>query len=111
MRLHSRRGHDWTKRLETIAAALQGIACRSAIIDAELVLPDSAGRPDFYGLHRGWRSLRLAQMRWSPELRAALALNKQMVQLVQGFCGLTVGRRVASDPPPGAYRHTEQYNS
>jgi hypothetical protein len=22
----------------------------------ELVLPDSAGRPDFYGLHRGWRS-------------------------------------------------------
>jgi bifunctional non-homologous end joining protein LigD len=56
VRLYSRRGNDWTKRLETIAAALQGLACRSAIIDAELVLPDSAGRPDFYGLHRGWRS-------------------------------------------------------
>jgi bifunctional non-homologous end joining protein LigD len=33
-----------------------GIACRSAIIDAELVLPDAEGRPDFAGLHRGWRS-------------------------------------------------------
>jgi bifunctional non-homologous end joining protein LigD len=54
--LYSRRGNDWTKRLEAIAAALQGLSCRSAIIDGELVLPDAAGRPDFYGLHRGWRS-------------------------------------------------------
>ena len=56
MRLYSRRGNDWTQRLATIAEALQGIACRSAIIDAELVLPDAEGRPDFRGLHRGWRS-------------------------------------------------------
>jgi bifunctional non-homologous end joining protein LigD len=55
-RLYSRRGSDWTERLETIAAALQGLACRYAIIDAELVLPDSSGRPDFRGLHRSWRS-------------------------------------------------------
>jgi bifunctional non-homologous end joining protein LigD len=56
VRLYSRRGSDWTTGLETIAAALQGIVCRSAIIDAELVLPDAEGRPDFRGLHRGWRS-------------------------------------------------------
>jgi bifunctional non-homologous end joining protein LigD len=55
-RLYSRRGPDWTERLETIAAALQGLACRSAIIDAEIVLRDSSGRPDFRGLHRSWRS-------------------------------------------------------
>ena len=56
VRLYSQRGNDWTKRLEAIAAALQGIACRSTIIDAELVLPDAEGRADFRGLHRGWRS-------------------------------------------------------
>ena len=56
MRLYSRRGNDWTHLLTTVAEALQGIACRSAIIDAELVLPDAEGRPDFAGLHRGWRS-------------------------------------------------------
>jgi bifunctional non-homologous end joining protein LigD len=35
VRLYSRRGNDWTKRLETTAAALQGLACGSATIDAE----------------------------------------------------------------------------
>jgi bifunctional non-homologous end joining protein LigD len=57
VRLYSRRGSDWTKLLATVAEALQGIACRSATIDAELVLPDAKGRPDFYGLHRTWRSV------------------------------------------------------
>jgi bifunctional non-homologous end joining protein LigD len=56
VRLYSRRGNDWTRRLVTVADALKGIACRSAIIDGELVLPDAEGRPDFAGLHRGWRS-------------------------------------------------------
>jgi bifunctional non-homologous end joining protein LigD len=56
VRLYSRRGNDWTRMLATVAEALHGIACRSAIIDAELVLPDAEGRPDFAGLHRGWRS-------------------------------------------------------
>lgn len=56
VRLYSRRGNDLTKLLATIAEALQGLACRSAILDAELVLPDAKGRPDFRGLHRGWRS-------------------------------------------------------
>jgi bifunctional non-homologous end joining protein LigD len=56
VRLYSRRGNDWSRMLARVAGALQGIACRSAIIDAELVLPDAEGRPDFAGLHRGWRS-------------------------------------------------------
>jgi ATP-dependent DNA ligase len=56
VRLYSRRGSDWSKLLATVVAALQGLASRTAIIDAELVLPDAKGRPDFRGLHRGWRS-------------------------------------------------------
>ena len=57
MRLYSRRGNDWTHLLDDSRRSPAGeIACRSAIIDAELVLPDAEGRPDFAGLHRGWRS-------------------------------------------------------
>jgi ATP-dependent DNA ligase len=50
LRLYSRRGNDWTKRLAGLAEALAGIQCRSAVIDAELVFPAADGRPDFYRL-------------------------------------------------------------
>ena len=55
VRLYSRRGNDWTRRLATIAETLQRLPCRSAILDGELVLPDKRGVPDFDGLHRRWR--------------------------------------------------------
>jgi len=55
-RLYSRNGHEWTGRLPYLAKALQGLPSRSAVIDAELVLPDSDGRPDFRALHRGLSS-------------------------------------------------------
>jgi bifunctional non-homologous end joining protein LigD len=42
--------YDWTKRLASLAEALAGIRCRSAVIDAGLVFPAADGRPDFYSL-------------------------------------------------------------
>ena len=39
--LYSRNGHDWTARLPILAEALKDIPCRSAVIDAELCLPDA----------------------------------------------------------------------
>jgi bifunctional non-homologous end joining protein LigD len=51
LRLYSRRGYDWTKRLTSLAEALAGIRCNSAVIDGELVFPAADGRPDFYRLH------------------------------------------------------------
>src|SRR5262245_32433750 len=56
VRLFSRKGNDWTKRLTAIAEALANIPCQSAVIDAELVLPGADGAPDFYGLQAGLSS-------------------------------------------------------
>ena len=50
MRLYSRNGYDWTKRLPGFADAFQRLPCRSATLDGELVLPDEDGAPDFEGL-------------------------------------------------------------
>jgi len=50
VRLYSRNGHDWTKRLATLTEAFLGIPARSAIIDGELCFPTPSGAPDFYGL-------------------------------------------------------------
>ena len=50
LRLHSKSGSDWTKRLSLLAEALAGIRCKSAVIDAELVFPTSEGHPDFRAL-------------------------------------------------------------
>ena len=50
VRLYSRNGYDWTKRLPGFADAFQRLPCRSATLDGELVLPDEDGAPDFEGL-------------------------------------------------------------
>jgi bifunctional non-homologous end joining protein LigD len=50
VRLYSKAGHDWTKRLAGLAEALKGIACRSAVIDAEMCFLTGIGAPDFAGL-------------------------------------------------------------
>jgi bifunctional non-homologous end joining protein LigD len=49
VRLYSRNGYDWTKRLAALAEALAGTPSRSAILDAELVFPAANGAPDFGG--------------------------------------------------------------
>jgi ATP-dependent DNA ligase len=52
VRLFSRRGAEWTKRLPGLVDALRGIPTKSVILDGELCLPDAGGVPDFLGLHR-----------------------------------------------------------
>jgi bifunctional non-homologous end joining protein LigD len=56
LRLYSRSGCDWTKRLASLAEALGGIHCRSAVIDGELVFPAADGRPDLYRLQSAMAS-------------------------------------------------------
>jgi len=50
VRLHSRGGHDWTRRMPCLAEALQGVPCSSAVLDGELIMHDRRGRPYFNGL-------------------------------------------------------------
>lgn len=47
MRLYSRSGYDYAKRMANLAAALASIPCQSAVIDGEFVFPTSEGHPDF----------------------------------------------------------------
>jgi bifunctional non-homologous end joining protein LigD len=58
VRLYSRRGNEWTRRLPALTDALAAIPCRSAIIDAELCLPGAGGAPNFYGLPAAMRRRR-----------------------------------------------------
>jgi bifunctional non-homologous end joining protein LigD len=48
--LYSRNGHEWTKRLASLAEALQAIPRQSVVLDAELCFPGADGAPDFGGL-------------------------------------------------------------
>jgi len=50
VRLYSRRGHDWSKRLIALSDALRGIPAHSAVLDAELCFPGPDGAPDFFRL-------------------------------------------------------------
>ena len=50
VRLHSKSGSDWTKRLVLLADALAAIRCQSAVLDCELVFPTNEGHPDFRAL-------------------------------------------------------------
>jgi bifunctional non-homologous end joining protein LigD len=50
LRLYSRSGYDWTKRLASLAETLAGLHCKSAVIDGELVFPAADGSPNFYRL-------------------------------------------------------------
>ena len=50
VRLYSRNGYDWTKRLADLAGALGGISWRCATIDAQVVFPNAGSAPDYAGL-------------------------------------------------------------
>jgi len=50
LRLYSRRGHDWNRRLSALTEALRGIPAHSAVVDAELCFPGPDGAPDFFRL-------------------------------------------------------------
>ena len=55
-RVFTWRGHDWTDKYWPIARAAEALACRSAIIDGEMIVLDEIGRVFF-------RELRSAIMR------------------------------------------------
>ena len=52
VKVYTRRGHDWTKRLRKIADDAWHVAARSAIIDGEVVVPAMDGSTDFSVLQR-----------------------------------------------------------
>ena len=51
--IYTRKGHDYTKRFPAIRDSLLALPARSAIIDAEIVVCDSDGKPDFKALMEG----------------------------------------------------------
>jgi bifunctional non-homologous end joining protein LigD len=53
VRLLTRRGIDWTTRYPTIAAAVAALACRSCLIDGEVVICGEDGIPIFDRLRYG----------------------------------------------------------
>jgi bifunctional non-homologous end joining protein LigD len=50
LRLHTKNGSDWTKRLSHLAEAPVAIRCKSAVIDAELIFSTTEGHHDFRAL-------------------------------------------------------------
>jgi bifunctional non-homologous end joining protein LigD len=51
VRIHTRRGLDWSARMPGIAQALAGLKVRSAVIDGEVIMNGKDGAPDFFALH------------------------------------------------------------
>jgi bifunctional non-homologous end joining protein LigD len=59
-RLFTRNGHDWTKRLPEVAAALSRLP--NATVDGELVALDQEGNPDFPALQAAMESGRTGEL-------------------------------------------------
>src|SRR5262245_12997179 len=55
IQLFTRRGHDWTDRAKTIAAAIAALPAEQLLLDGELVAEDPHGRPDFHLLRRAFK--------------------------------------------------------
>lgn len=49
-RLITRNGHDWTAKLEPLAAAVEGLGIEDGWLDGEVVVLDAKGVPDFNAL-------------------------------------------------------------
>jgi bifunctional non-homologous end joining protein LigD len=55
IRLYSKSGTEWSDRLPGLAEAFASLPTDSAVVDGELCLCDSRGRPDFRALHAEMR--------------------------------------------------------
>ena len=53
--LHTRRGHDWTHRFRTVAAALEELGVGDVILDGEIVVLRPDGTSDFQALQNVMR--------------------------------------------------------
>jgi bifunctional non-homologous end joining protein LigD len=51
-RAFTRNGHDWSKSYAPVCRAAEALACRSAVIDGEMIVQDENGASDF-GLLKG----------------------------------------------------------
>jgi bifunctional non-homologous end joining protein LigD len=49
--IYTKNGHDYTRRLPALVAAVASLPAKSAIIDGELTACDERGLPDFHALH------------------------------------------------------------
>ena len=49
-RLLTRRGHDWTDKMKSLAVAIQSLGIRNGWFDGEIVVMNSRGLPDFNAL-------------------------------------------------------------
>ena len=58
VRLYSKTGTDWTRKLPAIVEAFRRLPARSAILDGELCHSGASGRPDFRALMREMRQAR-----------------------------------------------------
>jgi bifunctional non-homologous end joining protein LigD len=50
VRFYTRRGNDWTDRLDHLVNALQPLAERSMILDGEVIVETPEGQSDFHAL-------------------------------------------------------------
>ena len=53
-RLFTRNGHDWSDRMPKLATALAGLSVDNAWLDAEAVVLDASGVPDFNALQNAF---------------------------------------------------------
>lgn len=56
VKLVTRNGHDWTKRMPALAKAVQGLGLRSAWLDGEIVVPGPNNVPSFQALQNAFDS-------------------------------------------------------
>ncbi len=60
--LFTRGGHDWTKKLASLAAAIESLGIRSAWLDGEIVVMNASGVPDFNALQNAIDSARASDI-------------------------------------------------
>ncbi|VTU15263.1 Putative DNA ligase-like protein/MT0965 [Variovorax sp. PBL-H6] len=63
VRLLTRNGHDWTRKLESIAAAIADLGLDNAWLDGEIVVLNEAGVPDFNRLQNAIDNARTGDIR------------------------------------------------
>ena len=63
VRLYSKSGTEWTKRLPSIAGAFAKLPAHSTILDGELCFCDERGGPNFRALHHAMRKTKPAPER------------------------------------------------
>ncbi len=63
-RLITRGGHDWTAKMQSLAAAVEGLGLKSGWLDGEIVVLDDDGIPDFNALQNAFDSARTERIRY-----------------------------------------------